>query len=970
MLVSIHTYAGHLIGGELSYRCLGNNDYEVNLIIYRNCLCEPGSPSCADFDDNAKITVYNGNGNSIDTLLLRLNLETERENVPPITEGLCLNSIPEVCVEQSTGYSEIIKLPPATDGYTLTYMRCCRNGTILNIDDPSQAGNVYEVQIPGSNLADCNNSPTFNEYPPIIICAGFPFRFDHSATDEDGDSLVYDLCTPFDYPLSPNSYIYGPAIKPGDFGPDPPYDPVVWIGEFSEQNQLGGDPIMSIDSATGLLRGFPDTRGQYVVGICVSEFRDGNLLSTSIRDFQFNVEDCDVAVAGIESDNIDANGFFILNECGDFTVQFINQSVGADEYLWNLGDLTTDVEDMLIEENPVYEYPDTGRYEITLIAARSSDEQCSDTAEIILNLYPKLAPQFEYESQCSIVPVEFTDVSTSDYGEVRAWSWEFGDGSLSNDQNPAHLYEEGGNYDVFLTVSTDLGCLETTRQEIYVKPTPVSAYENSMLCLDAQPIEFDDDSDVSIGSIVSWNWVMYNMDSTEVSTYNVESPVHTFPSAGDYNVFLEVTGDEGCKAEIIQPITIYETLVPDAGPDEDICENESVQLMVTANVPASFEWSPQDPDIIDDPTIENPTVSPTTTTPFTVLGTDPNGCEGSGELTVNVQPAPMVDAGDDASVCLDESLQLNGIGIDASGNTNTIEYIWSPDQFISNANVSNPVVTPPEDMTYYLTITENTFGCNNFDSVNVKVVQPITATISEDLIACERETVQLEASGGEFYQWIPETGLSNPSIANPIAIVSETTTYQVVVSNGCYEDNASVTIEIQPAPDVEAGPDFEIDIGDIIVLNGTVEETATSFTWSPIAGLIDAPTELQPEAQPITDMTYILTAQSDNGCSLSDSLQVKVNRIFHIWVPNAFSPNDDNKNDEIGLTTKGIRDLGVFRIYNRWGQKVFESTDINAVWDGVFNGQDQEIGVYVYYAIGITFTNEEIKVKGNITLLR
>jgi len=951
---SLYTYAGHLIGGEFTYRCLGNNDYEINLTIYRNCLCEIGD-NCAPYDDEALITVYDGQGNFLRTFFLAMDIDLEKENVPPITEGLCLNSIPEVCVERSTGYSDVTNLPPIPGGYTLTYMRCCRNPTIINIVNPSQ-----------SALAECNSSPVFNEYPPIIICAGFPFKFDHSATDEDGDSLLYELCTPFDYPLTPDQ----PRIPSDEFGPEPPYDPVVWTGEFNEINQIGGDPIMTIDSATGLLRGFPNRTGQFVVGICVSEFRNGNLLSTSIRDFQFNIEECDVAVANIDSDDIDANGSFILNECGDFTVKFINESVGSDVYFWDLGDPTPGVEDTSTDFEPVYEYPDTGRYEITLIAGRSSDELCSDTATIILNLYPKLVPDFEYESQCSILPVEFEDISTSDYGTVRAWSWEFGDGGLSNNQNPTHLYEEGGNYEVFLSVSTDLGCLETVRKEIYVKPTPVSAYENSMLCLDAQPVQFEDASDVNIGNITGWNWIMYNEDSTQVFTYDVQSPTHTFPAAGDYNVFLEVTGDEGCKAEIIRPITIYETLTPDAGLDEDICENESVQLIVTANVPASFEWLPKDPTIIDDPTIENPTVSPNSTTTFSVLATDPNGCEGNTEVTVNVQPAPFVDAGEDGFLCMDDSYQLNGIGIDASGNTNTIEYIWSPGQFISNANIANPVVTPPDDMTYFLTVTENVFGCNNIDSINLMVVQPIEAMVNEDLITCELEAVQLEASGGTFYEWTPETGLNNPNIANPIATVQETITYQVEVSNECYRDVASVTIEVQPAPNVDAGPDFEIDIGDVITFNGVVEQTATSFNWSPIAGFIDAPEVLQPMVQPVRNGTYILTARSDNGCSLSDSLRVTVNNIFHIWVPSAFTPNDDNKNDEIGLTTKGIRDLGVFRIYNRWGQKVFETNDINATWDGFFNGFAQEIGVYVYYAIGFTYLDEELLVKGNITLLR
>jgi len=114
--------------------------------------------------------------------------------------------------------------------------------------------------------------------------------------------------------------------------------------------------------------------------------------------------------------------------------------------------------------------------------------------------------------------------------------------------------------------------------------------------------------------------------------------------------------------------------------------------MATANVPASFEWSPKDPAIIDDPTIENPTVMPNSTTTFTVLAADPNGCEGSTEVTVIVQPAPLVDAGEDDFLCMGDAFQLNGMGMDAAGNTNTIEYIWSPDQHITNTNISNPLL--------------------------------------------------------------------------------------------------------------------------------------------------------------------------------------------------------------------------------------------------------------------------------------
>jgi len=207
VMAGVNSYASHLLGGEFSYRCLGGNNYEINLTIYRNCVCQPGSPQCADFDDAAKITIFN-NELPVDTVNLSLDLATERE-------VLCRNTAPDICVERSTGYSTVINLPPSVNNYTLVYMRCCRNENIVNIANPAETGSTYVITIPNSEIAACNSSPTFNAVPQISLRAGFPFIYDHSATDIDGDSLVYQLCTPFDYPLSIDNNVYGPAIRPG-----------------------------------------------------------------------------------------------------------------------------------------------------------------------------------------------------------------------------------------------------------------------------------------------------------------------------------------------------------------------------------------------------------------------------------------------------------------------------------------------------------------------------------------------------------------------------------------------------------------------------------------------------------------------------------------------------------------------------------------------------------------------------------
>jgi len=139
-------------------------------------------------------------------------------------------------------------------------------------------------------------------------------------------------------------------------------------------------------------------------------------------------------------------------------------------------------------------------------------------------------------------------------------------------------------------------------------------------------------------------------------------------------------------------------------------------------------------------------------------------------------------------------------------------------------------------------------------------------------------------------------------------------------------------------------------------------------------------TELNPAAQPLRDMTYQLNAISENGCVGTDSLNVTVDQQYNLWIPTAFSPNKDGINDAIGIATRGIKKLDVFRIYNRWGEKVYETNNLESSWDGSYNGVPQAAGVYMFYAVGITvymfyavgitYFDEPFQEKGNITLLR
>ncbi len=914
---------------------------------------------CADFDDPATITIFGGNNNFLRSEELNL---TGRKRISPNIEGLCLETVPDVCVEKALGYRKNITLPPSDSGYRLVYQRCCRNNTINNITQPGDTGSTYEVVIPPSGVAICNNSPVFDNFPPIVICAGFPLEFDNSATDLDGDSLVYELCTPYRgaNPQDPQPIV---ASKP-------PYQPITWEEGFGEDDQIGGNMFpLNIDPVSGKLTGFPDMVGQFVVGICVKEFRNNQLLSTSVRDFQFNISDCGIVKANVKSDDITQEGIFIIKDCEGFDVQFENESVGADSYYWDFGDPASPYNTSTLKD-PIHEYPDTGVYTIMLVA--DPDFECSDTAIVELSLYPTLIPQFRYDANCFTTPVQFTDISTSDYGIVTEWIWDFGDDSLSisNETNPTKKYDKPGRYNVTLSIKTELGCVAVHNESIDLKATPESNYGNTALCLDAQPVEFSDSSDIDIGGIENWNWVLYNADSTISKIYTDKNIEHEFPEPGDYNVYLEVTANNGCKAVKTESITIYEEIELNVGEDHNICMGDSVKLSSAVNIPVSYSWLSTDTTKISRLDIENPTVFPEETTTYTLYVQDPNGCVAQDKVDVHVRPSPTLEMGEDLMACEADNINLNIIAEAAYGNTNTLQYRWQPNDYLSSLVIVNPTVVPFETATYILKVIDTTYGCEIIDSLIIEVEEPIEAIVSSDTLVCKNTPFQLNASGGDFYNWSPNLGFDTDA-SKPVIILSDDEIFTVEISNHCYTTIAEIDVEVKELPWVDAGWNFDIDIGDIIQFNGEIDTFGvTEYFWTPQIDLIGSTNNLTPAAQPLRDMTYQLIAIADNGCTASDSLMVTVDQKFNLWIPTAFTPNNDGINDGIGIATRGVKDLDVFRIYNRWGEKVYETNNVESSWDGTYNGVPQDAGVYMFYAVGITYFDEPFYEKGNITLLR
>lgn len=391
-------------------------------------------------------------------------------------------------------------------------------------------------------------------------------------------------------------------------------------------------------------------------------------------------------------------------------------------------------------------------------------------------------------------------------------------------------------------------------------------------------------------------------------------------------------------------------------PDTTICPGDSILL--TASGGLDYFWDPG--TYISTTSGDSVYVFPPVTGDYHVsstLGT----CTGTDTATVQVATPPDADIGPDVTICLGDSHTFSV----SAGNS----YEWDPPTYLDNPGIYDPTATPDTigSIAYFLVVTDM-FGCQNFDTVVLHTNADPVITQGPDTLVCPGQPVPLYATGGVIYSWYPTTGISDPTSSNPVASTETSQIYNVIVidATGC-DDTGMVDIEIDPFPDVDAGPLVVINEGESTVLQGT--SSVTDNLWTPPDFLSD-PTILNPIANPDTTTWYYLTATSPIGCQSLDSVHVVVIPKTDVIIPNAFTPNGDGVNDLMHIITFKDVTLTSFTIYDRWGQMVYQTNDINAGWDGTFLGKPQEVGTYLYIFVGKDPYGKDLTLQGTINLLR
>lgn len=466
--ISGQLFATHIVGGGITYECIGssgtNRTYRFTMKVYRDCL-----NGQAEFDNNANIAIYRGSFLSSTTFA---TFTVPRGPVVDVSinQPDCINNLPTICLQEAT-YTWERTLPESSMSYFVEYQRCCRTNAIANIVNPANTGATYYVEITPVAQTLCNSSPIFNNFPPVVICNNYPIEVDYAATDPDGDVLVYKFCAPY----SGGSQGGGGCNSPQPNPPcPPPYTPVNFIAPtYSATQPMAGNPVIMINVNSGVITGTPHLNGQFVVGVCVEEYRNGVLLSVTRRDFQFNVAPCAPQVsAQIEYDDITGLQQYLIKQCsGSKTLTIVNQSIGGatiNDFKWsfdlNNGNTLTNNTDY----NLTVTFPDYGTYNGTLILNEGLD--CGDTAYIQVKLYPAVNVDFGPD-----IKICKDSTVTLDAGAgFTAYEWQNGASTQTLSVNGTGTY--------FVAAVDNCGDLHTDSILVTISPVPAVSLADAAVC--------------------------------------------------------------------------------------------------------------------------------------------------------------------------------------------------------------------------------------------------------------------------------------------------------------------------------------------------------------------------------------------------------------------------------------------------------------------------------------------------------
>jgi gliding motility-associated-like protein len=589
-----------------------------------------------------------------------------------------------------------------------------------------------------------------------------------------------------------------------------------------------------------------------------------------------------------------------------------------------------------------------------------SGPQCADTLQT--NLVADITLQLTSDTVCykGGTPVQ---LNTTIGGGIPPLSIQWTGPGLScyNCTNPISTTNGNPVYTVKVTDSN--GCYRADTIEFIESNFTMDAGDSFVTCI-GTPVQLNAWVSPGTGNY-TYNWT----PNAGLSNPNALTPTFT-PSTNTLGspVTYILTIDSGyCRK--VDSITIQTLPNTFNLPDTSVCKGTVFQIGATGHPAFTYRWSPTIG--ILDTTVINPYINIDTTRVYTVTASYPTCPNIVQSVTIDVQPVPVVNLGPDTSKCQWDIFPIN-VNVTPNWYGN-YTYTWDPNPNLSSLNSPNVLFTGQQNAALHVVVTTPA-GCRGEDSLKIVVHQGDFAAIAPlDTAVCPNSTVPLNITGGVAYDWSPAMFLNDSTISNPVSAPVTNVDYVTVVVDqyGC-KDTVYSTIRVHSEALVGLEDSVEIYPGESVQMNP--QGNAAYYQWWPPTGL-SAPAGVNPTsisnpvASPEVNTRYRVQATTEAGCTILDSIDVIVKNESVLDVPNAFTPGSA-PNDILKVVRRGAATLKYFRVFNRWGTKVFETTSIDEGWDGRYKGQPQPMGVYVYMVEAVTKTGKSFVKQGNVTLIR
>lgn len=651
-----------------------------------------------------------------------------------------------------------------------------------------------------------------------------------------------------------------------------------------------------------------------------------------------------------------------LGTCPPLFVSFTNQSPVYNSLLWTFGDGAT-----ATDTAPSHFYTIPGIFIAKLVITVPGG--CSDSATQVIRLRgPSGSFSYTPISGCDPLTVNFNATTNSTVSYV--WDFNNGDTRSSTSPNMTYVYNLPGRYLPRVILEDGAGCSIPVLGIDSISVYGVAAHADAtvyLLC-DSGRVDFRV-THTGNDPVTGYRW-----DFGDGNTSTQQNPQHTYTTPGNYTARCIVTTSRGCSdtAIVLAPVRIIESPVIRVNGLNEACVPATVQFSgeIVRNDTSALTWNWDFGNGITSVLQNPPQVQYATPGVYTIrcIATNSNGCTDTFYKTFTVWALPVVDAGPAQRICRDAPVQLNATG--ATG------YVWSPATGLSCTGCATPLAAPDSTRMYYVTGTD-AHNCVNNDSIMVTVVQRFNMQQSPGGEICKGKIMNLDAIGADSYSWSPATGLTATTGSRVFAHPDVTTTYRVVGYDrfNCFTDTGYITVTVHPIPVVDAGPDVTIIGGTSVRIPTQTSADATSFRWSPVSTL-DCPDCKNPVATPNQTTTYRVEVTNSGGCKNSDEVTIFVLcGKDNLFIPNTFSPNGDGVNDKLYPRGTGVYTVKSFKIFNRWGEQVYEAVnfapnDEGKGWDGTYNGKPLTPDVYVYMIEVICNNKNVMGFKGNVSLIK